>query len=118
MNLLGFTTHACTYTATVMPGSARAAVWQEVHGGLTAPIRQPWPRLEWVPLRGTGSTMALCYELAVERLSGAEQARLAESLGSRFGMTYREARAEMLLRGVPILAEDVVVRSCCGEVIL
>lgn len=115
---LGLGRHTCTFTATVPPGSARAAAWLEVHGGLSVPIREPWARLAWVPLRGTGTQMALCYELAVERLSGAEQARLAERLGARFGMGYAEARGVLLREGVPVLAEDVVVRSCCGEVIL
>lgn len=118
MNVLGMglgrLLHTCSYVAMVQPGTERAALWQEVHGGLSAPIREPWPALASV--RGVG--MALCYELATERLSGREQARLCEALGERFGMSYAEARAELLLRGVPILAADVVVRSCCGEVIL
>lgn len=92
-------------TATILDSSPRAAAWRKIFGGGTVPI------IGFLPMRASlpGKPDVEVYQLDLSKLSTEQLNRLAEHLSETFKVPREELEREILLAGVPILAEDVAV---------
>ena len=93
----------CPYTATITD-SERAAFWLAALGATTLPILTPIACLANLP----GIPRAMVYLLDLAALQSEQQERLVTMLAAKFGLDEAEAWAAYE-RGVPILADDVML---------
>ena len=92
---------------------ARGREWIEVLGTATLPIESPEPIDSAVTgkaaeILGTGKLCSF-YKMKVDALSGPDRAKVVAYLACKFELTEAEVRADILLYGVPILAEACTV---------
>ena len=92
-------------TATISEKSPRAERWQRVFQRLTdIPLLSPLSIRVSVPEKGTTDA----YLLDLDMLKPDERERLIQDIASRFDIPLEEVRRD-IVRGVPILAEDLIV---------
>lgn len=85
----------------------RGETLERVLGTRRLPVLAPEPVL--ADLHDAGRGVEACYLLAVAALSVDQRRRLVDHLGERFGMPQADVCAEVLIKGVPILAEGCAV---------
>lgn len=84
----------------------RVAEWREVLGTDIVPVRSPIPSRANLP----GHPRAMIFELDLPLLTDDQRQRLIRHLANKFGLDESDVAAELDAQGVPILAEDCVVR--------
>jgi hypothetical protein len=84
----------------------RVAVWGSIFPGAVVPIKSILPSRADLP----GHPDALVYFLDLNAITDEQRQKLIEALAALFGLTEDEVRND-LPRGVPILADDVIVSS-------
>lgn len=87
--------------------SPRAAVWRQIFGGDSVPLRSPIPQPGSAPGKPDGT---LFYSVDVESLAPDQVARAVEYIATTFGEPPAQVLEGVLgEHGIPILADDVTV---------
>lgn len=93
------------FTATIVGGSERSIMWQEVMGSNEVVLKSPFAFKASIP--GYGVTRV--YEMDIDALQPEQLERLIVALARKFGVPEQEVRHDLDGIGCPVLADDIIV---------